>query len=177
MAPSTSSGFANTAETRDEAASDEATANANTSNRPEDELADVWAGIATHCRELGEYASLYIAANVDQVRLSARTAALWTVLGVALGLIALSLIVVSSALFLVGLSNGAAQLFGGRVWLGQTVVGLVILAASAGGIWLFVRRKVSAYRIALKKKYERRKQNEQAEYGTNVAERAGQRVV
>jgi hypothetical protein len=146
-----------------------------TQKSTDDDLADAFAAISTRWSELREYASFYIAANVDQLRLSARTTAMWAILGIVVALVASSIVAAGSVLFVIGLSNAVGHLLDGRIWLGQLLVGLVILAAASVGVWFVVDRQVRAYRRAMKMKYELRKQNERAEYGTDIEERAKQR--
>jgi hypothetical protein len=141
---------------------------------PQDSLADAWAAIATRWDELCEYAAFYLAAHVDQVRLTSRTTAMWAILGAVVALIAVSSVATASVLVVLGASAGVGQLLGGRYWLGQLLVGGGVISLTSGGIWLFLFWRVRAYRQALVKKYELRKQAERSRYGTDVAQRAEQ---
>ncbi len=79
---------------------------------------------------LGDQAAIYLAARKDQVKLGARRA----LLGIALGLLALSIVaavlVTAAALTVGGIARGLGELFGQRLWLGELVTGTVILAVT-----------------------------------------------
>src|SRR5262249_40063479 len=83
--------------------------------------------------ELRAYSTHFVSAKVDGFMVSARQLLVWAVLGV-VGLIGLAgLVVTTIVLFLGGAAGGPGQLFGGRLWLGQLVVGgglLVLLTLS-----------------------------------------------
>jgi hypothetical protein len=136
---------------------------------------DVWAEIVDRWRELREYAGYYIAANIDRLRLTGRTALMWSILGLVVGLIAVSIVAAASVLLIVGLATGLGELMGGRIWLGQLVVSATILLAASGGAWFVLRRSLRNYQRTIVQKYELRKEEERTEYGTNVEQRAKER--
>ena len=142
---------------------------------PADEADAVWAEIVARWSELREYAGYYIAANIDRFRLNYRAALMWAILGIVAGVIAVSVVAAAGVLLVVSLSTGVSQLLGGRVWLGQLVLSVAILIAATGGVWLVLHRRLRNYHRALVTKYERRKQQERTEYGTDVEQRAKER--
>ena len=142
---------------------------------PAGERDDVWADLVARWSELREYAAYYIAANIDRLRLTGRAALMWSILGIVVGLIAVSVIVAASAVLVMSLSTGVGQLLGGRIWLGQLVVSATILLSASGGVWLVLRRSLRKYQRELIEKYELRKQQERTEHGTDVEQRAKER--
>ena len=114
-------------------------------------------------------------ANVDRLKLSGRATLMWSILGIIAGLVATSIVATAGVMFVVGLSAGIGTLLGGRQWLGQLVVGAIILLAVTGGGWLVIRRSLGRLHDNLVQKYEHRKAEEQTEFGTNVAQRAEER--
>jgi membrane protein implicated in regulation of membrane protease activity len=142
---------------------------------PAGDLDEECAAILGRIGELREYALYYVAANIDRLRLSARAAVVWCVLAVVASLIAVSIVATASVLLVVSLSTGVGELMGARTWLGQLVVSAAILLAASGGVWLVLRRRLNNYRRTIVEKYELRKEEERAEYGTSVEQRAKER--
>jgi hypothetical protein len=162
-------------------ANDSAADEAATSNRAHGadrapELDDVWPAIVARIGELREYASFYIAANVDRLRLSGRATLMWSILGIVIGLAAVSVVATASVLLVVGLATGVGQLLEGRTWLGQLIVGATILFAAIAGTWFVLNRGLRNYERTLVEKYELRKREERTEYGTDIHERAKERT-
>lgn len=139
------------------------------------DLDEVWATIASRVGEIREYALYYVAANLDRLRLSARTALVWSILAIVVGLIAVSIVATAGVIFVVALAAAAGELFG-RPWLGQLVVSAVILVAASGSVWLVLRRGLRNYQRTIVQKYELRKAEERSEYGTDVERRAQERA-
>lgn len=82
---------------------------------------------------LRAYGTHFVSAKVDGFIMTARRLLVWAGLGI-VGLIALAGVVITAiVLFLDGAAAGLGLLFGGRLWLGQLVVGgglLVLLTLS-----------------------------------------------
>ena len=136
---------------------------------------EAWAAIIARIGELREYAGYYVAANVDRLRLIGRSALMWGILGVVIGAIGVSIVIAASVMLVVSLSTGLGQLLDGRIWLGQLIVSAAILLFASGGVWLALWISLRKYQRMLIQKYERRKQEERTEYGTDVEERAKDR--
>src|SRR5262245_50718188 len=136
---------------------------------------EAWAAIVARIGELREYAGYYIAANVDRLRLIGRSTLMWGILGIVIGAIVVSVVIAASVLLVVSLSTGLGQLLGGRVWVGQLLTSGTILAIASGGVWLALWISLRKYQRMLIEKYERRKQEERTDYGTDVEERAKDR--
>ena len=74
-------------------------------------------------------------ARVDLARVTARNIAIFTVLGL-VGLLALgATLIVGLVLLLGGIAGAIGAALGGRVWIGDLVVGVVVLGVFVGGAW------------------------------------------
>jgi hypothetical protein len=137
---------------------------------PADALRDASARIA----ELKEYASYYVAAKVDSVKASARTAVLYAVLGVVGGLIGIGLLITAAVFFLDGLAGAIGALFPARHgwWAGRLIVGVLVIAGALGGAMFLVKRVTGSSRKRTIEKYEARRREERAQFGRDVQERA-----
>jgi hypothetical protein len=124
--------------------------------------------------ELKEYASHFLAAKIDGVKLSARKAAIYGALGVIALLAASTMLVTAVVLLLYGLAQAIAALLGGRMWAGNLIVGILVLSVTGVGAWLFVRRIFNASRKATVDRYERRLQRQRVQLGSDAAQRSAE---
>src|SRR3954468_10758029 len=107
-----------------------------------------------HVGELKEYASLYVAAKMDSLKLSVRNLVLYAMLGV-LGLVAgTALLVMAVVQLLSGLAGVIAAGLGGRMWAGNLIVGFVLLVGTFVGAWLMVRKMFNSSRKRTVERYE-----------------------
>jgi len=122
--------------------------------------------------ELREYLAHFVSAKVDGVVLSIRQLAMWGILGVA-GVIALAgLIITALVLLLDGAATGVALLLGGRLWLGQILVGGVVLALLALGMILGMRAWQRRWHRQKVQQYDERQLQQRHVFGHSVADRA-----
>ncbi len=122
--------------------------------------------------ELREYVSYLVAARVDAIKASARKIAVLAALGV-VGLVALvALVATSVVLLLTGFSEGLGILVGGRLWLGNLIIGLFFLVLLFGGglVAMGYVKKVSRERTI--RKYEERQGRQRARFGRDVTDQA-----
>src|SRR4051794_10920841 len=81
--------------------------------------ASAFTDFADRLAEVREYASYYVKARVDRMKVSVRNIAVMAALGI-VGLIAAGALVVTAVVLLCqGIALGLATLFGGRMWLGD----------------------------------------------------------
>jgi hypothetical protein len=149
--------------------------------RPQDEApADALKDAMRTLGELREYAGYFVAAKVDGIKLAIRRIGVMAAVGV-IGLLAGGAIVATAAvLFCVGLAQAVATLFAHengipRTWLGNLIVGLLLLLVIGGGAWFMMSRLTGSSRKATVKKYELRRQRERADFGHDVLQRAAER--
>ena len=122
--------------------------------------------------ELQAYFTHFVSAKVDGFVLSSRQIALWTALGI-LSLIALAgLIITAIVLLLGGAAAGFGLLFGGRLWLGQVVVGGGLLLLLALSILVGMRIWRHKSRQQKVQQYDERQLQQRAAFGRSVADRA-----
>jgi hypothetical protein len=130
--------------------------------------------IAEDVAELKEYAGYFVAAKIDGFKRTLRNLGLYAALGV-LGLIAGgAIIATASGLIIVGFASGLGRLFGGRMWLGDIVAGIVVLGIIAGAVWMMMNKLTGAWRSQTIKKYEERKQSQRERFGHTIDDRAAQ---
>jgi hypothetical protein len=128
-----------------------------------------------HLAELREYLGVYCAARIDQWRISARGIAFKVVFGLIGALFGITAAIVAIALLVNGLATGIGILCGGQIWIGQIIVGGMLMLTAFGGLLVVMRslRIVEHRRVV--DKYETRKRRERSVFGTDVGERAAQR--
>ena len=125
--------------------------------------------------ELRSHASYFISAKLDGIKLSVRNVAVYAALGV-VGLIAAGgLIVTAVALLCIGLAGAVSAIFD-IWWLGHLVVGLLVLGAIAAGTWLGISWFMKATHTQMVRKYERLRDQQRAEFGHDVHDRAAESI-
>jgi hypothetical protein len=128
--------------------------------------------VAVQLAQIRAFASHYLQARIDAVRLSIRQLIVWAALGM-VGLVVLSAVMVMMVVFLFqGIAGGFGALFDGRVWLGDLVtMGIFVLVLTGGISWaLGAFRRASRQRTV--EKYESRQSQERIEYGADIHQRA-----
>ncbi len=127
-----------------------------------------------HVSELKEYASHYVSAKVDKIRLSVRNLVLYAVLGVLGLLIGAAVLVMAVVQLLSGLAGVIAAGLGGRMWAGNLIVGGVLLLGVALAAWLGVRSVFKSSRKRTVDRYERRLQRQRVDYGADARQRSAE---
>ena len=130
-------------------------------------------GFAGLIAELKAYALYYFAAQSDRVKLSIRNAVLYAVLSLVGLIVLLAFAMSAAALLLIGAAHGVGAAFGpGREWLGDLIVGVVMLGGLAFTVFVGFGRFSRALRMRLEQKYEGFRVQQRVEHGRDVAERA-----
>ncbi len=127
---------------------------------------------AARLAEIKEYASYFLAAKADALKLTVRNILVYAVLGVMALLMAGTAVIASVVLLLSGIAHGLGALFGGMYWLGDLVVGLVVLGAIAAGAVIGISMLTKSSRRSTVEKYESRKFAQHARFGQDVIDRA-----
>ncbi|HVR73939.1 MAG TPA: hypothetical protein VMT52_06380 [Planctomycetota bacterium] len=135
--------------------------------KPEKPPAEAFQDLMKDVRELREYAAHFVAAKIDGVKARVRAIVLKAALGLAALLFGAVLVSTGIVILLAGLVNGAAVLFGDRLWAGQLLVGGGLLAVVGGTVsWvLWSSRQV---RKKVKRKYEQRHARQRGQFGHDV---------
>ena len=135
---------------------------------PTDALKD----IGTRLSELGEYASYFLTAKVDGVKLTLRNLGIMAGLGV-LGLFAAGGLVITLVVMLLrGIAYGLGDLMWDKWWLGELVTAVLFFAALGIGTMVALKKIGKSSRERTVKKYAARQQQERVKFGTDVRQRA-----
>jgi membrane protein implicated in regulation of membrane protease activity len=118
--------------------------------------------------ELSAYASHYVSAKMDGLKLSGRNIAIWAMIGALAGIILISMIVVAVVLLLIGCAAGLGVALGGTPWLGQIAVGLGLLALFVIAILIGARRIQRQSRSQKVQDYDERQRQQRIQFGHNV---------
>jgi len=122
--------------------------------------------------ELRAYGTHFVSAKVDGFIVSARQLLVWAGLGM-VGLMGLAgLVVTAIVLFLDGAATGLGLLFGGRLWLGQLVIGGGVLVLLTLSILLATRTWRHRARQQKVQQYDERQLQQRTTFGRSVADRA-----
>ena len=122
--------------------------------------------------EFKEYAAYYVAAQTDAVKQKVKNIALYAALGLLGAIVGGAVLVTAAVLLVIGIGDALAVLFGGRLWLGEIVAGVVILSLIGLFTWCMVKKITHNWKAQLVKKYDDRKAGQRARFGHDVAERA-----
>lgn len=121
---------------------------------------------------LRAYATHFVSAKVDGFIITARQLLVWAGLGI-VGLIALAGVVITAiVLCLDGAAAGLGLLFGGRLWLGQLVVGGGLLVLLTLSILIGMRTWQHRTRQQKVQQYDERQLQQRAVFGRSVADLA-----
>jgi hypothetical protein len=141
---------------------------------PDPTPASAFSEIGDRFAEARDYASYYVKARVDRIKVTARNVAVLAALGV-VGLIAGAALVITAVVMLcVGIALGLSALFGGRMWLGDLVTAIILLGAIGAGAYVGISRLTKTSKERMVRAYEQRKREQRDEHGTDVHERAQQ---
>jgi len=122
--------------------------------------------------ELLEYANYFISAKLDAYRALLRKAGLLAGIAV-IGLLGFAAFVVTAVVLLCrGIAGAFAAAMGGRVWAGELLAAVLMLAVLAGGIWFGWRKLTRSSREGMVRKYAQRQKQQRERFGTDIRERA-----
>jgi len=123
-------------------------------------------------RALYAYVIHYLAARVDAAGAHVRRIALWTLAAIAAAVAGLTAIIVAVVMALTGLARGVGLLLGGEDWAGLLIVGIGVLGLVAAGGYFSVRAWSHRWAQTTREKYERRREKERSEFGSDTLQRA-----
>ncbi|HVW00382.1 MAG TPA: hypothetical protein VHB77_08580 [Planctomycetaceae bacterium] len=122
--------------------------------------------------ELTTYLGYYITVQTDRLMLGTKQTLMSAGLGVLAGVTGAAALVVAVVQILYGISEGIAILLGGRVWAGNLITGVVVIGATLIAVRLVISRMTGESRRQRMEKYERIQDQQRAELGIDVAQRA-----
>ena len=132
---------------------------------------EVMHDLTSRLAELKEYFAYYLSAKADLIRVSIRKMGTFAVLG-AVGLIAAGALVATAVVLLcVGLAGALSALFG-YPWLGNIVLGLLVLVIVGIGVQLGMKMLFKQWHHQTVEKYESRQSEQRSEYGRDVREQS-----
>ena len=131
--------------------------------------AEAFKEVGTRIAELKEFASYYVGAKLDGVKVTFRNLGIYAALGI-VGLIAASAVITTAVvLLLTGLAFAIGAIFEkDRPWVGAIVVGLLVLGGLAGGIIFGIKKLTNTFRKQLVQKYENRQRDQRTNFGEDV---------
>lgn len=143
------------------------------SNGNDSGAADMFRQAIKEFGELKEYAAYYLAAKWDGIKLSIKRAGIFAAVGI-IGLIAGGAAVVTAVVLL---CTGLAELISkipdpNQPWLGNLVVGLLLLGMMGLTIYLGLSRLNKASRQRTVEKYETRQRRQRGDFGHDVRQRS-----
>lgn len=122
--------------------------------------------------ELRSHVSYFISAKLDGIVVSLRNAGIYTAIGVVGLIVAGGLLVTAAVLLLSGLAGAVSAMFDARAWVGELIVGLLVLALAAAGVWFGLSWLTKNSRTKTVNKYERKRNDQRASFGHDVHDRA-----
>lgn len=122
--------------------------------------------------QFGEYVGHLLRVRADKAMLAIRTALIWAIVGAAAGMMGLAAVVYATVLLLSGIAGGLGALFGGRLWLGELLTGLIVASTILIGAFMVARSLIGKGEKALHAKYEAIRKSQREKYGRDVQEAA-----
>jgi hypothetical protein len=125
-----------------------------------------------HFAEIREYFAYYVAARKDSTTASIKRAIIFAALGLVAVVVGFGLLIYAAVLFLRGGAHGLSVLLGTGPWLGELIVGVLVLTAAGLAAWLFVKRLFRKSMQRTLQRYEQRQTQQRHDFGQNVSDRA-----
>jgi hypothetical protein len=133
---------------------------------------DPLAPLKKHAAELTEFVQVYLSIQSDSIRNTVRTIGLYAALALVGGILLIALIAKATTMLLAGAAAGLGELFGNRLWAGELVVSVVVLALVAITAYLVMNKITNTSRQKAARKYEQRREAERARFGVDYQQRA-----
>jgi hypothetical protein len=130
---------------------------------------DAFKSAGRHFAEFKAFAAHYFAAKADAAKLSVRKIILAVLLGAVAGVAGIAMLATAAVLVLVGLANAIGAAFDPpKPWVGQLIVGVVVLLGTMGAVVLMVRKITGASRARTVAKYESKHVQERRQFGHDI---------
>ena len=111
--------------------------------------------------DLAEAVGHLLSAKIDQFKLSVRTLIIYAVLGVIGVFAGVTILVVAVVFLFIGAAHGLGAVLGGREWLGDLIVSLIVLGAALITLTFGLNKFKTASRRRTMRKYEDRRKGQQ----------------
>ena len=138
---------------------------------PEGSLGD----LGLRVREIVAFASHYLAAQLDRIKLTAINIAMFVVLGLIGAIVGLAVVFTAAALLVTGVAGAISALLGGRTWAGDLITAVLILGTLVIGTVVAFKVVAKRSRKGLVAAYDQRKHEQRETLGTDVDEQARRR--
>jgi hypothetical protein len=102
-------------------------------------------------------AQVYLLVQAARLRVVFRNFLLLAILGAFTAFIALTILISSAVLLMIGIADGLASLLGDRQWAGDLIVGMVVVAGAGLTGYVMVARMLKSFRRQPMSGYEKQK--------------------
>ena len=124
--------------------------------------------IGREVEAIREYASLYVAARADAIKLTAKRSLLWAALGLTALLALAACIVTATSLLVIGISRALAAATDGPMWLAQITTGAGLLIVIGAAMLVGLKVLLGKSRARTVRKYNERRQKVESQRGPQV---------
>ena len=104
------------------------------------------------------------------MRVSARNAVFYAVLGILGAVILLAMVVTAVVMTCVGLAQAMSAMLGHHVWLGNLIIGVLLLAGTIAAAFLIKGGMDQKSEQQTAKKYANRRQQQRAQFGEDIGQ-------
>ncbi len=132
-----------------------------------------YASIGLRVRELVEFGSYYVTAQVDRLKLTAINLAMFAVVGAVLAFVGIAVVLTAGVLLVTGIAGMIGALCDHTPWLGQLITAVVILGGLITAVLVVFKAVLSKSRKKVVATYEQRKSQQRSDLGTDVDQQAG----
>jgi hypothetical protein len=123
---------------------------------------------AVRLGEIRDYVAYYLSTRADAIRLAIRNEMFFVAFGV-VGLLAVgAAVIVAVTLLFLGIADGLGAALHGRIWLGDLIVGVVMLVAVAIAGRIGFLKITALSRTRLVDKYESFKRDQRERFGRDI---------
>ena len=130
------------------------------------------ATVGLRLRELIEFGSYYLTAQIDRLKLTAINVAMFAVLGAVVAFVGVAVVLTAGVLLVLGVAGALGALCGGHEWIGQLITAALILGTILIAVLVGFKAVLSSSKKKVVETYEQRKSRQRVDLGTDVEEQA-----
>jgi hypothetical protein len=142
--------------------------------RPENPAAAAARAVPLFFAEIKAYSRHFLSAKTDGVKATAKKIAIYAALGVVGLLVAAGIVFTACFLLLRGLATILGRALWHQYWLGDVLVGLLVLGGITLGLKIGIGRFTRASRLKTEQKYEGHRIRQRVQFGRDVRDRANE---